>query len=169
MREVLFRGKRVNNGEWVYGGIIPLDTDSGYVFIAEPFLSASTLPVYEIIKHHTHLVIPETVGQYTGLTDKNGKRIFEGDIVQYETFDDFDCKSIVKFGEYEQDGSGGEYSGAKCIGFYVKVDNFTCPDWWEAEPENFPYYMWQQNILEVASECEVIGNIYDNSELLKGD
>ena len=88
MREYLFRGKRVDNGEWVEGGIIPLDTDSGYVFITEPFLSASTLPVYEIVKHHMYLVYPESVGQYTGmnefvLTDETRNApLFEGDIVE---------------------------------------------------------------------------------------
>ena len=100
MREILFRGKRANNKEWVEGGIVPLDVDSGYVFIAEPFLSASTLPIYEIIKHHTHLVIPETVGQYTGLTDKNGNKIFEGDIVKNDWC--FMCgNSVIKFGQYK--------------------------------------------------------------------
>ena len=88
MREYLFRGKRASNGEWVEGGIIPLDPDSGYIFIAEPYLSASTLPVYEIVKHHMHLVIPESVGQYTGMnefvaSDESFNRpLFEGDIVE---------------------------------------------------------------------------------------
>ena len=111
-------------------------------------------------------VISHTIGQYTGLTDKNGKKIFEGDIVQYLACGDFDCQSIVKFGEYRQDGSGGEYGGRKCVGFYVEVDNFTCPDWCEDDPEYFPDYARQQNILEVFSECEVIGNVYDNPELI---
>ncbi len=93
MREILFRGKRVDNGEWVKGGIIPLDIESGYVFIAEPYLSASTLPVYEIVKNHTHLVIPETVGQFTGLTF-NGKKIFEGDIVEFSSKDYYGRKEI---------------------------------------------------------------------------
>ena len=67
MRDILFRGKRIDNGEWVEGGIIPLDIESGYLFIAEPYLSTSTLPVYEIVKNYTHLVIPETV-EYNGVT-----------------------------------------------------------------------------------------------------
>ena len=88
MKEYLFRGKRTDNGEWVEGGIIPLDIDSGYVFIAEPFLSASTLPVHEIVKHHMHLVYPESVGQYTGMNEfvaadsSYNKPLFEGDIVE---------------------------------------------------------------------------------------
>lgn len=154
MREILFRGKRANNKEWVEGGIIPLDADSGYVFIAEPFLSASTLPIYEIIKHHTHLVIPETVGQYTGLTDKNGKRIFEGDILLVKTTldsvdkvtrdDEYIVKGIVVFneGHFELDGEGlilFTYWGGKSL---FKAAHF--------------------------KEYEVIGNIHDNPELLKG-
>ena len=103
------------------------------------------------------------------MADKNGTKIFEGDIVQYLTYDDFDCQSVVKFGEYKQDGSCGEYGARICLGFYVEVDNFTCPDWCENEPECFGDYQKQQNILEIANECEVIGNIYDNPELLGGN
>ena len=62
-REILFRGKRVDNGEWVYGFYF---REAGY-FIKE-LPSAVSTP--------THLVIPDTVGQFTGLTDKNGVEIF---------------------------------------------------------------------------------------------
>ena len=167
MRDIKFRGKRIDNGEWI----------EGYYYKAKYCRTDDELCDYITVPHpkeynepSSHYIVnPDTVGQYTGLKDKNGTKIFEGDIVQYLTYDDFDCQSVVKFGEYKQDGSCGEYGARICLGFYVEVDNFTCPDWCENEPECFSDYQKQQNILEIANECEVIGNIYDNPELLGGN
>lgn len=101
----------------------------------------------------------------TGETDKYGETIYVGDIVQYNTLDDFDVQAVVKFGKYLQDGSDGEYNATECIGIYVEVDNFTCPDWTD-DPSDFKWYLKTQNILEVVKDCRVIGNIYENPELL---
>ena len=132
MREILFRGKRKDNGEWVYGYLlkgnlayIVTDADMEYMVV-----SLACTACMELVE-----VIPETVGQFT-YAIKNGKKIFEGDIVRLY-HDDFDLIRIVKF----LDG-----------GFVLTEKN---EDWGFVFSERWSY--------------EVIGNIHDNPELLKGD
>ena len=132
MRE--FRGKRIDNGEWVEGRLIADDVivPKGQPFeIDEGYLCCDGVVCYE--------VIPESVGQYTGLTDKSGKRIFEGDIVVQpvrETSKHSPC--IVEFHK------------GKFQAHYVSENRF------------FDRYY------DINSYTKVIGNIHDNSELLKG-
>ena len=150
MREILFRGKRIDSGEWVYGTMYKIAIDLNPFILTGGKLGCS------------YQVDEETVGQYTGLKDKNGVNIFEGDIV-----DLFGMKGKVV-----------QECGAFGIGFMKTIDydlleskipfnnsaNFCFNDnfislwevFWNYEQDDNPLY-----------EVEVIGNVNDNPELLE--
>lgn len=128
MREILFRGKRVYNGEWIYDSETYIRDGDGI------WLSDDDLNVVRVQE--------DTVGQYTGLTDKNGTKIFEGDIVKYPTT----CEIFT----VAWHGSFAEF----VISELQKPNKAT---------------RGSKNMYLVNRYCEVIGNIYDNPELLKGE
>ena len=136
MREVLLRGKRTDNGEWIEGSLLGIDwCDKPSTYSIAPNTPVSVF----------YSVIPETVGQYTGLTDTNGVRIFEGDIVRYAERrlggEDVSVAFPVTFDE-----------GGFCAHHYFLNNGLRNG-------------LGGNTKLE---EIEVIGNIHDNSELLKG-
>lgn len=136
-REILFRGKRQDNGKWVEGSFVKYtDCDGDKVYL----IYASN--------GNPNNIIPETVGQFTGLIDLNGKKIFEGDIIA-----DYFGKvyGVVEYGEGSFDSGILKYTGFYCKSSSISNDGNLCNE------SNKDY--WNRH--------QVIGNIYDNPELLK--
>lgn len=149
MREILFRGKRLDNGEWVEGFYCKHDTvkvcfttddpKTKHLIVMDGSCDWGFEPPLQGVE-----VGPSTVGQFTGLLDKNGKRIFEGDIVE-----DGWVKGVVKFLEGTFDSGCYRYNGwvVECQGC---VDHRALSDAGEE---------WEKPV--------VLGDIYDNPELLE--
>lgn len=98
MREILFKAKQIDNGEWIEGSLIDLDIDNGYCYIVPPYKKASILPIIFLITDRMKLVDPETLCRFTGLCDKNGNKIWKNDILMCHG----NPKDLVKaaFGEF---------------------------------------------------------------------
>jgi uncharacterized phage protein (TIGR01671 family) len=120
--------------------------------------SNSSLPVMAF-ETHEHIEFL----QYTGVQDQHGVEIVEGDVVKYSTHFQ-NTVGAVKFGVYEQDGSGDEYGPSDCLGFYI--------DCLEKEKEHefggpmVPAYQHTTSLIE-HEKLEIIGNIYENPDLVK--
>ena len=138
MREILFRGKRTDNHQWVEGYYIVDDLEN---------------PSPYIISRWKHRVSHKTIGQYTGLKDRNGNKVFEGDILQTyymrghkneKTF-----RFVVKYGEYTpRSYCRAEYAQWDTIGFYCLCGEEAC------------------QISTCSYMYEIVGNIHDNPDLL---
>ena len=149
MREILFRGKRIDNGEWLEGSFLNDRDGSFYICPAVSDISYGDGGNRRRIGCW-YKVDPSTVGQYTGLKDKNGKRIFDGDILQ-----------IAKIA----DGLGGYYQPLLDYPMNVVVKWDLCAWMWETLCEDKRYISFPDAWCHY--ECEVIGNITDNPELLE--
>ena len=159
MREILFRGKRTDCGEWVEGDLIQ-------AFRGNQLSACSIMP--HTPTAYCWRVDPETVGQYTGLTDKNGVRIFEGDIVKIVDFQMgcvvYECGAfgiaVKPYIDWNYlDSEIAEITGCNNSPDFCRNDNFI--SLWEL--------MWNYNQEENSCDVvQVIGNIHDNPELLKG-
>ena len=130
MRTIKFRGKDVKTGEWVYGDLHTL-CDKPHIH-TEP----TTYP----FAGRRSFIDPDTIGQFTGLQDRNGRDIFEGDIVRSAIYTEFVYEVV--------------YNDERFASFGLR-----------RKQDAFMHYFGEA--IE-AEECEVIGNVYDNPELLEG-
>lgn len=164
MREIIYRGKRSDNGEWVEGQLLYFKSSVGieeFALIVESCEWDNSKEWFNLGKRAR--VIPETVGQYTGSTDKNGTNIFEGDIVEFYFFDKGHKNTKTMLIEWRDSG----FCMRELFRDYRLADDFTIID-----EKIFTYRNDVRNGVYTTNNVyfvEVIGNIHDNPELLGGD
>lgn len=137
-REILFRGKRSDNGEWVYGYLIGNNVIVGKMaYFDDDYF----------ITEFWYKVDPETIGQFTGITDKNGTKVFEGDII------------TVSYPRCSLEKKIDDKSGV--VRYLDTLPRFMIMEYIE------PNCVAISSFNNTGEEWEVIGNIHDNTELLK--
>ena len=142
MRENKFRGKRVDNKKWVFGSLVKLNSHF-YIVLDEPATPKTFLEGCEISLHNGFIeVIPESVGQFTGLHDKNKKPVYEGDVLKAIDPNGEDMDNITV--EWDDDASA-----------YTFEDDF--------DDYDVTTLAWG---IKLGYEFEIIGNIRDNPELI---
>lgn len=149
MREIKFRGKCINEDAWAYGSLIQR---SGRSFIFEEGVHVPQCKIGEFLTE----VIPESVGEFTGLKDKNGREIFEGDVIYWEIDNGVGIESysaVVRWSEnLVEEGWNQTYKWL--VGY------------------TGDYYRGSYDELSTPAAynggLRVIGNIYENPELIKG-
>ena len=142
MREILFRGKRTYNREWIEGSLLKVTFNGETVYLI--FGDCFSYNGNDVMALIHALVDPATVGQYTGLTDKNGKRIFDGDIVKIW-------------------GMSAGVNGLWRV-VYSEVNH----EWALERDPNYHHHHFSFSDLNGFHEtCEIIGNIHDNPDLLE--
>lgn len=161
MRTIKYRGKDVKTGEWKYGHLITLNVNdkTAYLIITDDYAVVDKeLKPWEIaffLNVDIFMVDPNTVGQFTGLLDKNGKEIYEDDIVKYTRYDwkteGYQKQNLINYCRIY-------YNETKCA-FYYETK-------FKSGGGGSGLLLFNDERCK-KNEIEVIGNIHDNPELLR--
>lgn len=162
MREILFKAKRIDNGEWIIGNLVSSeDAEQGWETIIIPTFDSNMFTQggekEDLGVENWHRVDKSTVCQFTGLTDKNGNKIWENDIVQWEDFDADEFISVIRYDE----------ENARFVFDDYGIECYLMEDEWYENPSVFEKIATKGFDDFYAFGFEVIGNVFDNPELLK--